>query len=110
MGLDALILANSEIDNEGKIFPGQVLFLPEINFPKEMIRLRDQRFYAIYGRYQSAASFKIDTSWLEKKQVHFVIRDTTAPRGIVVHRVFLGGYETAEELAEALKSLNSKSP
>jgi LysM repeat protein len=110
LGLDALILANPEIDNEGKIFPGQVLFLPEINFPKETIRLKDQRFYAIYGHYQSASSFKIDTSWLEKKQVHFVIRDTTGPRGIVVHRVFLGGYETAEELAEALKSLNLKSP
>ena len=82
----------------------------EIKFPKETIRRKDQRFYAIYGRYQSAAILKIDTSWLEKKQVHFVIRDTKGDRGIVVHRLFLGGYETEEELAEALKSLNLKSP
>lgn len=110
LGLDALILANPEIDHEGKIFQGQAIYLPEINFPKETIRPKDQRFYAIYGRYQSAASLKIDTSWLEKKQVHFVIRDTTGDRGIVVHRVFVGGYETAEELTEALKSLILKSP
>jgi len=110
LGLEALILANPEIDNEDKIFPGQTLYLSEINFPKETIRLKDQRFYAIYGRYKSAASLKEDTSWLEKKQVHFVIRDTKGARGMVVHRVFLGGYETEEELAEALKSVNLKSP
>ena len=110
LGLDALILANPEINDIDKIFPGQVLYLPEIDLPKETIRLKDQRFYAIYGHYQSGASLKIDTSWLEKKQVHFFIRDTKGNRGIVVHRVFVGGYETAEELAEALQSLISKSP
>ena len=110
LGLDALILANPEIDNEGKIFVGQVIYLPEINFPKETIRLKDQRFYAIYGHYQSGASLKIDTSYLEKKQVHFVIRDIKGDRGMVVHRVFLGGYETETELTEALKSVNLKSP
>ncbi len=108
LGLDALILANPEIDNEDKIVPGQALYLPEIDFPKETIRLKDQRFYAIYGRYQSAASLKIGISLLEKKQVHFVIRDTKGPRGVVVHRVFVGGYETEERLAEALKSLTPK--
>jgi hypothetical protein len=101
LGLVALILANPEIDNENKIFAGQALYLPEINFPKETIRLKDQGFYAVYGLYQSAASLKKDTVWLEKKQVHFVIRDTTGTRGMVVHRVFLGGYETEEELASA---------
>ena len=110
LGLAALILANPEIDNEDKILPGQALYLPEINFPKETIRLKDQRFYAIYGHYQSAASLEKDISWLEKKQAHFVIRYTKGVLGMVVHRVFLGGYETEEELAEALKSVNLKSP
>jgi hypothetical protein len=110
LGFAALILANPEIENEDKIFPGQALYLPEINFPKETIRLKDHRFYAVYGLYQSAESLRKDTTWLEKKQVHFVIRDTKGTRGMLVHRVFLGGYETEEELAEALKSVNLKSP
>jgi type II secretory pathway predicted ATPase ExeA len=110
LGLVALILANPEIDNENRIFPGQALYLPEINFNKETIRLKDQRFYAVYGLYQSAESLKKDTAWLEKKQVRFVIRDTQGALGMVVHRVFLGGYETEEELTEALKSVNLKSP
>jgi hypothetical protein len=110
LGFAALILANPEIENEDKIFPGQALYLPEINFPKETIRLKDHRFYAVYGLYQSAESLRKDTTWLEKKQVHFVIRDTKGTRGMLVHRVLLGGYETEEELAEALKSVNLKSP
>jgi LysM domain len=110
LGLVALILANPKINNEDKIFPGQTLYLPEINFLKETIRLKDQRFYAVYGLYQSAASLKKDISWLENKQAHFVVRHTKGPRGVVLHRVFLGGYETEEELAEALKSVNLKSP
>ena len=109
LGLVALILANPEITNENKILPGQTLYLPEISFDKETIRLRDKQFYAIYGRYLTSESLKKDTSWLQKKNVHFVLRDTKDSKRNVVYRVFLGGYGTEAELEKALESVNLKS-
>jgi type II secretory pathway predicted ATPase ExeA len=109
LGLVALILANPEIADENKILPGQTFYLPEISSDKARIRLRDQQFYAIYGRYLTAESLKKDTSWLQQKNVHFVLRDTKNSKGKVVHRVFLGGYSTEAELEKALKSVNLKS-
>ena len=109
LGLVALILANPEITNENKILPGQTFYLPEISFDKETIRLRDKQFYAIYGRYLTSESLKKDTSWLQQKNVHFVLRDTKDSKGNVVYRVFLGGYGTEAELEKALKSVNLKS-
>ena len=109
LGLVALILANPEITNESKIVPGQTFYLPEISFDKETIRLKDQQFYAIYRRYQTSGSLKKDTSRLQQKNVHFVLRDTKDSKGNVVYRVFLGGYGTEAELETALKNANLKS-
>jgi len=109
LGLVALILANPEITNENKILPGQTLYLPEISFDKETIRLRDKQFYAIYGRYLTSESLKKDTSMLQKKNVQFVFRDTKDSKRNVVYRVFLGGYGTEAELEKALESVNLKS-
>ena len=109
LGLVALILANPELTNENKILPGQALYLPEINSDKETIRLRDNLFYAVYGRYVTSESLKKDSSWLEKQKVHFVLRDTKDSKRNMVHRVFLGGYETEAELEKALESVNLKS-
>lgn len=101
IGLGAVILANPAIVREDTIHPGQNLFLPEINFANQTIRLQNNLFYAIYGTYRSAVSLKEDTTWLAKKKVHFVVRNTKDSRGIAVHRVFLGGYATEEELEKA---------
>jgi type II secretory pathway predicted ATPase ExeA len=109
MGLAALILANPELINDKKIFPGQTLYLPEISFDKETIRLRDKKFYAIYGRYLTSESLNKDTSWLQKKNVHFVLRGTKDSKRNMVYRVFLGGYETEAELEKAFVSVNLKS-
>ncbi len=105
LGLVALILANPEIANEDLIYPGQVLYLPEVNFDKKTIRLKDNLFYAIYRRSLSSKDDKESTSWLAKKKLGYVLRDTRDSRGNTVHRVFLGGYETEEELEKALASL-----
>jgi hypothetical protein len=82
--------------------------LPEINFAQQTIRLENRLLYAIYGIYLSAANLKEDATWLAKKKVHFVVRETKDSRGKTVYRVFLGGYATAEELAKALGDVKRK--
>jgi hypothetical protein len=108
LGLAAIILANPEIDDEDKVYSGQVIFLPEINFAKRTIRLKDNRFYALYGNYLSAGSLKEETDGLEGKNAHFIVRDTKDSKGKELHRVFLGGYDTEEELEKVLGSVKTK--
>lgn len=105
IAMGAVILANPAIVREDTIYPGQTLFLPEINFANQTIRLQNHRFYAIYGTYRSAESLKEDTTWLTKKKIHYVVRNTKDSRGIAVHRVFLGGYATEEELEKACRDV-----
>ena len=108
LGLIALILANPGLTNENNILPGQALDLPGINSDKGTIRLRDNLFYAVYGHYLTSESLKKDTSWLEKQNVHFVLRDAKDSKRNVVYRVFLGGYATEAELEKALESVSLK--
>jgi type II secretory pathway predicted ATPase ExeA len=109
LGQVALILANPELTNANMIYPGQALYLPEINSAKETIRSRDKLFYVVYGRYVNLNSLKKGSSWLEQRKVHFVLRDTKDSSRNVVHHVFLGGYATEAELEKALESVNQKS-
>ena len=108
LGLRAVILANPEISREDVIQPGQVLNLPRIDVSEQVVHLPDQRLYALYGSYYSAASWEEDKPWLEKNQVRFLVRVTRESTGRVIHRVFLGGYETAEDLKEAQRRLLTK--
>ena len=108
MGMVAVILANPAIASEDTIHPGQILYLPEINFAKQTIRLENNLLYAIYGTYRSAEDLKEDATWLAKKKVHFIVRDTKDFRGNAVHRVFLGGYATEEELEKALGDVETE--
>ncbi len=89
--------------------PVRPLYLPEIGLKKETILLRDKQFYAIYGSYLTSENLKKDTSWLQKKNVHFVLRDTKDSKRNVVYRLFLGGYGTEAELEKALESVDLKS-
>jgi hypothetical protein len=68
------------------------------------VELQDQGLYALYGTYYSTASWKDDKPWLEKSQGR-VSRDANAR---VMHRVFLGGDETAAALSEAQDRLQIK--
>jgi hypothetical protein len=108
LGLEATILANPEISRENVIYPGQALNLPRIDVSAQAIQLQDQQFYALYGRYYSAASWEGDKPWLEKNQVRFLVRETRESTGRVIHRVFLGGYETVSDLKEAQRRLLTK--
>jgi len=108
MGLVAVILANPTIASEDRIHPGQILYLPEINLAKRTIRLADNLLYAIYGTYLNAEDLKKDATWLEKKEVHFVVRDTKDSSGNAVHRVLLGGYANEDELEKARRDVKTR--
>jgi hypothetical protein len=108
LGMAAVILANPEIVSEDTIYPGQTLFLPEINFTNQTIRLKNNLLYAIYGIYRSPESLRVDTTWLAKKKIRFVVRNIKDSRGNAVHRVFLGGYATEEELEKAFEDVEPK--
>ena len=108
ISMAAVILANPAITIENKIHPGQRLYLPEINFTKQTIRLEDNLFYAIYGVYLSEEDLKGDTTWLTKKKVHFVVRNTRDSSGKAMHRVFLGGYTTEGELEGAFGNVKTR--
>jgi hypothetical protein len=108
IGLLAVFLANPAIAYEDTIYPGQKLYLPEVNFANQTIRLHNHLLYGFYGTYRSAASLKEDTAWLAKKKVHFVVRNTKDSRGTAVHRVFLGGYATDKELEKAFGDVKTQ--
>jgi LysM repeat protein len=108
IGLSAVILANPAIIGEDTIYPGQVLSLPEINSDNQTIRLENNLFYAIYGTYRSSESLKAETTRLAKKKVHFVVRNIKDSRGIMEHRVFLGGYPTAEGLKKGFRVVETQ--
>jgi hypothetical protein len=107
--LDAVILANPEINRENVILPGQAINLPKVNFKEQTVQLQDGLLYALYGSYYSAASWKGDKLWLEKKGVRFLVRITRDASGRMIHRVFLGGFATLADLQAAQHLLKTKS-
>ena len=84
------------------------LTLPKINFRKRTIQLEDNLFYALYGRYPAGESLKKTVSWLTSKEVKFMVRDSKDGSGNLIHRIFLGGYETSADLERILASLGTE--
>ena len=106
-GLVALILQNPEVTNEDIIKAREVLSLPKINFENRTIQLKDNLWYALYGRYTSPESAKKIESWLTSKKIKCFVRDSQIGRGTKIQRIFIGGYPTAAELEKALGSLTT---
>ena len=109
IGYEAVILANPDIQNENLITPGQVLYLPVINYSEEEIQLQDNLFYSPYGLYYSVITLQKDVERLTAKKVRYLVRRTRQPDGIMVHRVYVGGYETRNDLQEAKRQVHMAS-
>ena len=108
LGEVAIILQNPRITNENLVMAGAALTLPEINFKNRIIQLKDKLFYYLYGRYASQESFKKIASWLTFKKVKFLVRNSRSGPGLLIHRIFIGGYATSADLEKTLASLNTK--
>ncbi len=105
LGMLAIILQNSEIANEDIIRTREVLYLPKINFSNRTIHLKDNLFYAFYGRYTSPESLRRAAAELEARKVKFMVRNTKNAAGNLTQRIFIGGYDTPENLEKTLTSL-----
>jgi LysM repeat protein len=109
IGLVAIMLANPEISKDYVIYAGQVLKLPQLDPKGNIIRLQDNLYYGLYGRYYSDNDLKDHTLWLQKKNIKFSVMNTQDVSKKNVHLVILGGYEKKEDLKIALQSVKTNS-
>ena len=108
IGYDAVILANPDITNEDVIYPGQNLALPQINKDDNVITLDNKEHYAILKRYYTSAQADKAGARLKGLQLNYVVRETRLPGDVKVYRVFLGGYESTDELKQAMALAEQK--
>ncbi len=99
---DAVILANPPIDNEDIIYPGQILSLPKVDKNDQVITLSNNQHYWIYKIYYNSSDVEKVLSTLRERQVRCLVRETLLPDAGKIYRIFLGGYDSKEELKEAI--------
>jgi type II secretory pathway predicted ATPase ExeA len=107
IGYDAVILANPRISNEDYIYPGQTLTLPKVNNSNNIITLGSKEYFKTYGVYYSSAEVARATAKLKELELHFVVRATEIPGEGKIYRVFLGSYDSPEELKKAMAELGN---
>ena len=106
LGMLAIILQNPEIANEDIIRTQEVLYLPKINFSNRTIHLKDNLFYAYYGQYTSPGGLKKAADELAARKIKFMVRNTKNAAGNLTQRIFIGGYDTPEDLKKTLAGLD----
>jgi hypothetical protein len=99
---DAVILANPRIDNEDIIYPGQNLSLPKVDKDDQVITLSNNQHYWIYKSYYNSSDVEKVLSTLRERQIRCLVRETWLPDAGKIYRIFLGGYDSKEELKEAI--------
>ena len=105
---EALFLANPKIVREDSISPGQIIRLPQVCVGGNRFQLDDELFYAPYGHYYSPLSLQRILSWLDKKEIRHIVRQTQETDGRTLNRVFLGGYEAEADLIKAQQGIVKK--
>jgi type II secretory pathway predicted ATPase ExeA len=104
--LEAIILANLNNSGIDLIHPGQVLFLPEINFNDNIIKLRDNLYYAPLTHFRSFNNLEKAMAKLSQHRIRYLVINSFDNTGATTHRVIVGGYEKSDELKRAMKKVN----
>ncbi len=102
IGYDAVILANPHIVNEAILHNGQILILPNVNKNKNIITLSPQRHFALLHNFSHLSQVETTTSRLKRLNLRFITRETLFPDNTKSYRIFLGGYESINDLKEAM--------
>ncbi len=108
IGYDALILANPQIDDENYIYKGQVLIIPYVENNSKVVTLPNKQHFAMYQRYYNSSHLEKDLAKIKDLQMKFTVRETTLYGDQKVYRIFLGGYDTKEELQKAMALVQQK--
>ena len=101
LGYDAVILANPRITDEDVIYSGQTIVLPKLD-KGNIITLDNKENFRIFGRYYSSIQAEKVGARLKELQLRYVVRTTELPDATKVYRIFLGGYESQDELKKAM--------
>ena len=107
-GISAMILQNPQVTKVDGIKPGEGLYFPKVNLENRTIQLKDNLWYAFYGRYPSPERAHKIAFWFNAMKIKFLERDIKNGAGETINRIFIGGYATEEELTQALNSLTTK--
>lgn len=102
IGYDAVILANPHITDEDVIYSGQIISLPRVDKKNNVITLDNKEFFGFFRRYHNSTQAAKAATRLKELQLHYVVRETILPDGTKEFRVFLGGYDSKEELRRAM--------
>lgn len=108
VGYDAVILANPQIEDENFIYKGQILILPTIDKNTKIVTLPNKQHFALYQKYFRSPQKDKDLSKLEDLDLRVTVRETTLYGNHQVYRIFLGGYDTKEELQKAIALARKK--
>ena len=84
------------------------MYFPKINFENRTIQLKDNLWYAFYGRYPSPVRANKIAFWFSTKKIKFLERDIKSGGGNTNKRIFIGDYATEEELLQVLNGLTTQ--
>jgi type II secretory pathway predicted ATPase ExeA len=107
-GFVAIILANPQITAEDLIYSGQIITLPEVNNSNNIIKLNDSKYYLLYNRYSNVSKFNKALSKLKKLKIRYLTRETQHSTAGKIYRIYLGGYETEEDINKILTLVEEK--
>ena len=105
LGYSAVILANPEINNEDIIYPGQKLLLPKVNKNDNIITLENNQHFSIYEQYYSSSQVEQATARLREQGIRYLVRETRLINAGPIYRIFVGGYESKEELEKIMTAV-----
>lgn len=108
LGVAALILANPDLKEEDTLYPGQVLRLPELKATQNLIRIEGKYFYLARRFFGPTPELSRLLNTLKENEVQFLVRETSHPGFRKIYRVFIGGYDSPEEIQKALAKVGIK--
>jgi hypothetical protein len=109
IGLVAIMLANPEISKDYFIFPGQILKLPQLDPTDQIIKLQNNLYYSLYGRFYSDKDLNKNIFLLKKNNIKYLVWNTNDSKKKAIHLIIFGGYEKKDDLKIALQIIKTKS-
>jgi type II secretory pathway predicted ATPase ExeA len=102
IGYDAVILANPHLVKEDMVQKGQTLIFPHVDKHNKIITLSPQQHFALLHNFSHLSQVETTISRLKDRNLRFITRETLFPDNNRSYRIFLGGYESINDLKGAM--------